>query len=110
MNKYYIKEINGDVFYKKGYFDYEISKININNNNIIYFKNYDNYINYIINYIKDNIIKKYENLNLINIELNIFDNNNIVHRLIFRISNLIREFLHYKDRICIDNIVFIIIK
>ena len=74
--------INCNVYYNKGFFNYEISKLTDIKKDLKYFKNTDNYIRSFINHIKKNIIRNLPNLNLVEIELKIFDENNILHRLI----------------------------
>jgi hypothetical protein len=109
MNNILLDELSCNVNYKKGYIDYEVIKLNDIKKEIKYFKNTNTYFSYIIDYIKNNVIKHYPNLNLVKIQLNIFDKNNIIHRFIIKISNMIQDILNYKEKIflCKSIIIYI---
>jgi hypothetical protein len=101
--------INCEVSYKKGNIDYEVLKLMDIKREIKYFKTTNSYINNFIDYMKCNVIKKLKNLNLVKIYLNIFDKNNILHRLIVNISNMLRDLLKYKEKFTFNKSVFVAI-
>jgi hypothetical protein len=65
---------------------------------IIYCKNDVDYIRTFIEHIKDKVIKKCKNLNSVNIILCIFDKNNIIHRLMVVITNMMINLLKIKGK------------
>ena len=107
INGFYGRNISCKVYYKEGFFDYEVSKLDNIKEEKLYFKNCDNYIRSFIEHIKNNVIKKLKNLNLVQIYLAIFDENNILHRFIVTISNMIQDLLKYKEKICFKKSVFV---
>jgi hypothetical protein len=74
-----------------------------------YFKSTEKYINVIINYIKDNIIKYCDDLRKVKIYINLFDKNNIFHRLILNVSNIINDLLQIERQINFRRTIFIFI-
>ena len=74
-----------------------------------HFKSTEKYINVIINYIKDNIIKYCDDLRTVKIHMNIFDKNNIFHRLILNVSNIINDLLKIERNINFKRTIFIFI-
>lgn len=74
-----------------------------------HFKSTEKYINVIINYIKDNIIKYCDDLRKVKIYINIFDKNNIFHRLILNVSNIICDLLKIERQIDFKRTIFIFI-
>ena len=109
INGFYGKNVSCNIYYKKEFFDYEVSKLENIKEEKRYFKNCDDYIRSFIEHIKDNIIKNLKNLNSFQIHLAIFDENNILHRFIVKISNMIQDLLQYKEKICFNKSVFVYI-
>ena len=109
INGFYGKNVSCKVYYKQGFLDYEVSKLDNIKEQKLYFKNCDDYIRSFIEHIKDNVIKKLKNLNSLEINLAIFDENNILHRFIIKISNMIQDLLKYKEKICFKKSVFVIV-
>jgi len=107
INGFYGKNVSCKVYYKEGFFDYEVYKLDNINEEKIYFKNCDDYIRSFIEHIKDNVIKKLKKLSLVHIYLAIFDESNILHRFIITISNMIQDILKYKEKICFKKSVFV---
>ena len=101
--------INCKVYYKPGLFDHSVERLDNIQQKIRHFKNTDNYIRHFINSIKDNVIKRLPNLSLVQIHLNIFDGDNILHRFIITVSNMLQDILKYKNRVCLKKTVFVII-
>jgi hypothetical protein len=106
-NGFYARCVDCKVYYNKGFFDYEINKLEIIKDKNKYFKNSDMYILNFIDNIKHNIIKKLPNLKLVLIDLAVFDKNNILHRFIVTISNLIQDLLKFKNKIDIYKSVLV---
>jgi hypothetical protein len=98
-NGFYSKIVKCNVYYNEGYIDYEVSKLVNIIEELKYFTNTNNYIRSFIDHIKHNIIRKLPNLNSVQIQLNIFDKDNILHRFIIVISNIIQDLLKYKKKI-----------
>jgi predicted transcriptional regulator len=108
MAGFHVDSIKSDVYTKLGIFDHEVERIENIHHKIIHFKNSNHYIRYFIDKLKHNVIKKYPNLSSINIHLNVFDNNNILHRLIVTVSNMIQELMKLNNRlICLKKTVFV---
>ena len=84
-NGFYGRQVSCRLYYKIGFFDYEVSKLDYIKQELEYYKNTDAYIKGFIDYIKQNVIKKVKNLNLVKIELVIFDKDKILHRLIITV-------------------------
>lgn len=81
--------VNCGVYYKPGFFDHDVVRLENIQHQIIYFKSPEHYMKEFIDYIKHNVIKKYPNLSLIKIQLNILDTGNIWHRLYVTVTNMI---------------------
>jgi hypothetical protein len=111
MNKgvndgFYTDSVSCNVHYTEKYNDYNVNKLSDIKYEEIYCNNCNIYIKSFIDYIKDNIIKKLENLNFVKIHLNIFDKNNILHRLIITVSNMAYDLLKIKKHISFNKSVF----
>ena len=98
-NGFYAKLIDCNVYYDEGYFDYEVSKLVDIKEELKYFTDVNNYIRCFIEYLKNNVIKKLPNLNSVKIELKIFDRDNMLHRFMIVISNMIQDLLKFKQKI-----------
>jgi hypothetical protein len=112
MNEYgfYGRQVSCRVYYKSIFFDYEVSKLDDIKEELEYYKNTDAYIKGFIDYIKHNVIKKFKNLNSVKIELGIFDKDNILHRLIIKVANMIKDILKYKEKIDFYKSVIVCVK
>ena len=102
--------VSAKVIYSEGIFDYNINKIFDIHAEKRYFKNTDHYILSFIEEIKENVIKNLKNLNFVTIHLLTYDANNILHRFIVSISNLIKDFLKQKHTICFKKSIFVVVQ
>jgi hypothetical protein len=98
-NGFYGRHVSCSVYYKSGFLDYEVAKLDNIQQELEYYKNTDAYIKGFIDYIKQNVIKKVKNLNSVKIELAIFDKDVILHRLIITVANMIKDILKCKEKI-----------
>jgi hypothetical protein len=98
-NGFYAKLIDCNVYYDESYFDYEVSKLVDIKEELKYFTDVNNYIRCFIEHLKNNVIKKLPNLNSVKIELKIFDRDNMLHRFMIVISNMIQDLLKFKQKI-----------
>jgi hypothetical protein len=97
------------VYYKPGFFDHDVEKVDDVHHKIRRFKSVDHYIKSFIEHVKHNVIKQFPNLSLLKIYLHVFDDGNIIHRLIVTVANMLRDILKYKKRISFKQSVFVII-
>jgi hypothetical protein len=97
------------VYYKKGLFDHEVERLVDLKKEIRYYKNTDSYIKCFIEHIKTNVIKKLPNLTLVEINLGCFDRNNILHRFMITITEMIQNLLKIKEKINHYKSVFVIV-
>jgi aspartate carbamoyltransferase regulatory subunit len=109
MTEFSAKITNCRYYCKPGLVDYEVENLEIIQHKNQHFKSVNDYIKHFIDNIKDNVIKHLPNLSLLQINLGIFDNYNILHRLIVTIKNMIQEILKCKERICIKKTIFVTI-
>jgi len=96
MTEFSSNIINCNVYYRPGFLDHDVERLENIHHEIIYFKSADHYIKEFIDYIKQNVIKQYPNLSLIKIQVNVLDNGNIWHRLFVTVSNMISVILKHK--------------
>ena len=100
---FYAKTASCDVRYNMSFFKNEINETDIKVDNlkkeIIYCKNDIEYINRFIEHIKETVIKKCKNLNSVKIMLATFDKNNLIHKIIIVIANIIKNLLKIKEYI-----------
>jgi hypothetical protein len=52
-----------------------------------------------VEFIKENVIRKYKDLDKISIHVQMFDKNNIIHRFVINVINIMRDLMHIKDKI-----------
>ena len=97
------------VYYKPGLFDHSVERLENIQHEIRHLKTFDQYIHNFIDFIKQNVIKKVPNLHLLQISLNIFDSNNILHRLIVTVTNMLHDILKLKVRVGYEKSVFVIV-
>ena len=101
--------IDCKVYYKPGLFNHDVEKLdNIHHKNR-HFKSVDHYIKSFIDNIKHNVIKRFPNLSSIQIHLSVFDERNIIHRIIVTVANMLHHILKMKERLCFKKSVFVII-
>ena len=101
--------VDCQVYYKPGFFDHDVERLDDVHRKIRRFKSVDDYIKSFIDHIKHNVIKRFPNLSLLQIHLNVFDDGNIIHRLIVTVANMLHDILKYKTRISFKKSVFVII-
>ena len=78
-----------DVYYRKIFYNYYLSKLDNIRQEKIYIKNDIDYINKYIEILKDRVIRKLPNVNLVKVELEIYDENNVLHKFIYTIQDLL---------------------
>jgi hypothetical protein len=101
--------IDCQVYYKPGLFDHDVERLEDIHHNIQPYKDSDHYIKGFIDYIKHNVIKKFPNLSLIEIAISVFDNNNILHRLMVTVANMLQDILKIKGKFDTKNTVFVVV-
>jgi len=94
-----IKFVECKLYCRTGYFDYEVNTLVNVKEQVKHFTNTDQYIRYFIDYIKTKVIRPLPNLQSLTFQLNIFDQNNMLHRFILTITNMIQDILKYKEKI-----------
>jgi hypothetical protein len=97
------------VYYKPGLFDHDVERLENIHHKIRHFKDSDHYIKGFIDHIKHNVIKKFPNLSLIEIVISVFDKNNILHRLMVTVANMLQDILKIKDKFDTKNTVFVMV-
>jgi len=111
---FYSKKTSCDVCYNLSFFKNEINEDDIKLDNlekeIIYCKNDVDYIKAFIEHIKEQVIKKCKNLNLVKIRLATFDKNNIIHKIIIVIANMMENLLKIKEKVNIYKTIFVVIE
>jgi deoxyhypusine synthase len=101
--------IDCQVYYKPGLFDHDVERLENIHHKIRRYKDSDHYIKGFIDHIKHNVIKKFPNLSLIEIGICVFDKNNIFHRLMVTVVNMMWEILKIKDKFDTKNTVFVMV-
>ena len=101
--------INCQVYYKPGLFDHDVERLENIHHKIRPYKDSDHYIKGFIDHIKHNVIKKFPNLSLIEIGISVFDKNNILHRLIVTVANMLQDILKIKGKFDTKNTVFVVV-
>jgi hypothetical protein len=119
MDKYiskgfYAKIASCNFRYNQSFFKNKINEDDIKVENIekklIYCKNDVDYIKVFIEHIKENVIKKCKNLNSVKIMLTTFDKNNLIHKIIIVVVNMMRNLLKIKEKVNIYKSIFVVIK
>jgi hypothetical protein len=77
---------------------------------IIYCKNDVDYIKMFIDHIKERVIKKCKNLNSVKVMLATFDKNNLLHKIIVVIANMMKNLLKIKEKTNIYKSIFVVIE
>ena len=109
MTEFSANCVDCQVYYNPGFIDHDVERLDDVRHKIRYFKSVDHYIKSFIEHIKHNVIKRFSNLSLMEIHMGIFDEGNIIHRLIITVANMLQDMLKYKNRICFKQSVFIMI-
>jgi len=99
--------VKAKVYYSKGWLDYTVIKIVNVELHKLYFRSVQHYILSFIDHIKDNIMKQFTDLSLVSINLYTYDENNILHRFILKVTNLIQDFLKQERKICFKKTVLV---
>jgi hypothetical protein len=119
MNNYlqkgfYAKRVSCNVQYKTSFFKNDINEDDIIldsfEKEIIYCKNDVDYIKSFIEHIKERVIKKCKNLNSVKIMLATFDKNNLMHKMIIVIINMMKNLLQIKEKVNIYKSIFVVIE
>jgi hypothetical protein len=100
--------------YNRNFFKNEINEEDIKLDNLekelFYCKNEIDYIRCFIDNIKERVIKKCKNLSSVKIILATFDKNNILHKLMVVISNIMRNLLKIKENINLYKSIIVFIE
>lgn len=111
---FYAKKISCNFRYNLSFFKNEINEDDIKLDNlekeIIYCKNDVDYIKGFIEHIKERVIKKCKNLSSVKIMLATFDKNNIIHKIIVVIANMMKNLLKIKEKVNIYKSIFVVIE
>jgi hypothetical protein len=119
MNNYlqkgfYAQRASCNFKYNKSFFKNEINEHDIILDNlekeIFYCKNDVDYMRSFIEHIKDRVIKKCKNLSSVKIMLATFDKNNIIHKIMIVITNMMRNLLKIKEKINFYKSIIVIIE
>jgi hypothetical protein len=113
-NGFYVKRASCNFQYNRSFFKNEINEHDINVDNlekeISYCKNDVDYIKGFIEYIKERVIKKCKNLNSVKIMLATFDKNNLIHKIIIVLANMMKNLLKIKEKVDIYKSIFVVIE
>lgn len=119
MNNYlqkgfYAQKVSCNFKYNKSFFKNEFNEDDITVDNlekeIFYCKNDIDYMRSFIEHIKDRVIKKCKNLSSVKIILATFDRNNIIHKFMIIITNMMRNLLKLKEKINYYKSIIVIIE
>jgi hypothetical protein len=119
MNNYlqkgfYAQKASCNFKYNKSFFKNEINEDDIILDNlkkeVFYCKNDIDYMRSFIEHIKDRVIKKCKNLSSVKIILATFDRNNIIHKFMIIITNMMRNLLKLKEKINYYKSIIVIIE
>lgn len=109
-----VKKVSCNVRYNMSFFTNDINENNIQLENlekeIIYCKNDIDYIKRFIEHIKEKVIKKCKNLSSVKIMLATFDKNNLMHKIIFVVTNMMKKLLQIKEKINIYKLICVVIE
>ena len=111
---FYAKTVSCNFRYNLSFFKNEINEDDIKVDNfekeIIYCKNDVDYIKGFIDHIKERVIKKCKNLSSVKIMLATFDKNNLMHKIIVVIANMMKNLLKIKEKVNIYKSIFVVIE
>lgn len=111
---FYVNQLSGNFRYNMSFFKNVLNEHDIKLDNIekeiIYCKNEVDYIKGFIDHIKERVIKKCKNLSSVKIMLATFDKNNIMHRFMIAISDMVTKLLQMKEKPNIYESIIVIIE
>jgi hypothetical protein len=111
---FYAKRASCNFQYNRSFFKNEINEDDFTLDNlekeIIYCKNDVDYIKSFIEHIKERVIKKCKNLNSVKIMLATFDKNNLIHKIIIIIVNMMKDLLKIKEKVNIYKSIIVVIE
>ena len=111
---FYAKRASCNFRYNMNFFKNEIDEHAIKLYNlekeVFYSKNDIDYIRCFIENIKERVIKKCKNLSSVKIILATFDKNNIIHKLMVVITNMMWNLLKIKEKINLYKSIIVIIE
>jgi uncharacterized coiled-coil DUF342 family protein len=119
MNNYlqkgfYAQKVSCNFKYNKSFFKNEINEYDIIldslEKEIFYCKNDIDYMRSFIDHIKEKVIKKCKNLSSVKIMLATFDKNNLIHKLMVVITNMVWNLLKIKEKINLYKSIIVIIE
>ncbi len=96
-------------FFKNVFNEHDITLDNLEKE-IIYCRNEVDYIKGFIDHIKERVIKKCKNLSSVKIMLATFDKNNMMHKIMIFISDMMKKLLQIKEKVNIYESIIIIIE
>lgn len=106
---FYIREINCKVYASPGFWDYSVAKIENPIQKRHYFRTADEYFKHIIAKIKEDILRNVPDLRYVNIQLHAFNSNNIMHKVILTVADIVHNLLHIREHINLSRLACIII-
>ena len=111
---FYVNQLSGNFRYNMSFFKNVLNEHDIKLDNIekeiIYCKNEVDYIKGFIDHIKERVIKKCKNLSSVKIMLSTFDKNNIMHKFMIAIANMVTKLLQMKENPNIYESIIVIIE
>jgi hypothetical protein len=111
---FYANQLSGNFRYNMSFFKNVLNEHDIKLDNIekeiIYCKNEVDYIKGFIDHIKERVIKKCKNLSSVKIMLATFDKNNIMHKFMIAISDMVTKLLQMKEKPNIYESIIVIIE
>jgi hypothetical protein len=111
---FYAKRASCNFQYNRSFFKNEINEDDFTLDNlekeIIYCKNDVDYIKSFIEHIKEKVIKKCKNLKSVKIMLATFDKNNLIHKIIIIIVNMMKDLLKIKEKVNIYKSIIVVIE
>ena len=111
---FYVNQLSGNFRYNMSFFKNVLNEHDIKLDNIekeiIYCKNEVDYIKGFIDHIKERVIKKCKNLSSVKIMLATFDKNNMMHKIMIFISDMMTKLLQIKKKVNIYESIIVIIE
>ncbi len=111
---FYARRISCNFQYNLNFFKNEINEDDIRVDNLeqekLYFKNDVDYINGFIEHIKERVIKKCKNLNSVKIMLATFDKNNLIHKIMVAVANVMKKMLKIREKVDMYKSIFVVIE
>jgi hypothetical protein len=111
---FYAERTSCNFRYSLSFFKNEIDENDITIDNlekeIIYCKTDVDYIKSFIEHIKERVIKKCKNLNSVKIMLATFDKNNLIHKIIVVLANMMKNLLKIKEKVNMYKSIVVVIE